>query len=99
MSGLLAGDRAEVLYALSFLLLGAGTALAVAALRRRSLDVLAVALAAAGATGWLLSNGVGEGAVLFEVLQGNGLTVADLLAVPALVLVVVLSWRRLTEPR
>ena len=95
----LPGDRAEALYALSFLLLGAGTALAAGALRVRRLDVLGAALGAAGATSWMLSNGEGEGAVLLEVLDGNGLTVADLLALPAVVLVVVLCWRRLTGVR
>ena len=97
--GLVPDGRAETLYALSLLLLVAGTALAVLALRVRGLDVLAASLGAGGATAWLLSNGDREGAVLLEPLRGNGLTVADLLAVPVVVLVGVLCWRRLREVR
>ena len=94
---MIAGGRAETLYVLSLLLLTAGTLLAAAALRWRRLDSLAAALGACGATAWLLSNGDREGAVLLEPLQGNGLTVADTLAMPALLLVGVLCLRRLRE--
>jgi hypothetical protein len=97
MQGLVPDGRDEILYALSLLLLVAGTAVAVAALRVMWLDVPAAALGAGGAAAWVLSNGEAEGAVLFEPLQGNGLTVADLLALPVVVLVAILCWRRVRE--
>ena len=87
--------RDQRLYGLSLLCLAAGTLLCVAALRIVVLDVLAVALAGAGVAAWLLSTGPREGRVLLTVFPGNGVTVADLAALPAAVLVAFLIWRRL----
>ena len=89
--------RDQRLYVLALALLVVGTALAALALRVAALDVLAVTVAAAGATAWLLSSGPAEGPTLIVVLPGNGLTLADLAALPALALVVLLSWRRLRD--
>lgn len=99
LTGLVPAGRAEALYVLSLLVLITGTALAVIALRVRGLDVLAASIGAGGAAAWVLSNGPGEGAVLLEPRQGNGVTVADLLAVPVVVLVGVLCWRRFRDGR
>ena len=87
--------RDVLLYLLSLSSLLVGTALCVAALRHAVLDVVAVAVACGGAAAWLLSNGPGEGRTVVEVLPDNGLTVADLVALPAAALVVLLCWRRL----
>jgi hypothetical protein len=87
-------DRDELLYVLSLGALLLGTLLALLALPVRRLDVLAVAVAAGGAAAWLLSSGPGEGGTIVEVLPDNGLTVADLAAVPAFLLVGVLAARR-----
>ncbi len=95
----LSGDpRDQLLYVLAFGLLTSGTLLCLAALRMRVLDVLAVAVACAGAVAWLLSNAPGEGGTLVVVEQGNGLTLADLAALPAGLLVGYLSVRRLRTP-
>lgn len=95
----LSGDRRDrLLYILALGLLGLGTVLCLVALRVVVLDVLAVAVACAGAVAWLLSNGPGEGWTLVEFQPGNGLTLADLLAVPTGVLVVFLAVRRV-RPR
>ena len=75
------------------LILGVGTFLAYAGLGNRRWEVPGAALAGAGVVAWLLTNGPFEGAVLLTVFDGNGLTVADLLVVPALVLLAQLSWR------
>ena len=92
----LTGDsRQQRLYVVALALLLSGTLLAALALRTRALDVLACAVASAGVVAWLLSSGPAEGPTLFVVLPGNGVTVADVAAVPASVLVAVLSWRRL----
>lgn len=77
---------------LALLLLAGGTALAYVGTRRRRWAVPGAALAAAGATAWLLDNGRYEGAVLLTVSPSHGLTAADLLAVPAGALLVRLSW-------
>ena len=89
--------REQKLYVVTLSLLLAGSLLALLALRLERLDVLAVAVAGGGVVGWLLSTGPGEGATLLVVLPGNGLTVADLAAVPAVLLVVVLAGRRLSR--
>jgi hypothetical protein len=92
----LVGDRRDqLLYVLALGLLATGTLLCMAALRIRVLDVLAVAVACAGAVAWLLSNTPGEGGTLVVVQPGNGLTFADLAALPAGVLVGYLAVRRL----
>ena len=92
----LSGDRRDqLLYLLTFAVLGAGTLLCLVALRHVVLDVPAVALASAGAAAWLLSNGPAEGETLVVVQPGNGLVLADLAVLPAGLLVVVLCWRRL----
>ena len=92
----LSGDvREQRLYVLALGLLVLGTLLAALSLIVRGLDVLSVAVAAAGIVAWLLSSGPAEGRTLLVVLPGNGLTQADLLALPAMVLLLVLSWRRL----
>ena len=91
----LSGDRRDqLLYVLALALLGVGTLLCLAALRIAVLDVLAVAVASAGAVAWLLSNTPGEGGTLVVVQPGNGLTLADLAALPAGVLVGYLAVRR-----
>ena len=96
----LSGDRRDqLLYVLALTLLSAGTLLCVLALRVRTFDVAAVALAAGGAVAWLLANGAGEGGTLLVVQEGNGLTLADLAVVPAGLLVGYLSVRRLTSSR
>ncbi len=94
-SSLSGGRRDQLLYVLALGLLGTGTLLCLAALRVRVLDVLSVAVACAGAVAWLLSNSPGEGSTLLVVLPGNGLTTADLAALPAGLLVGYLSVRRL----
>lgn len=92
----LSGDRrAQLLYVLALGVLGLGTLLCAAALRFARLDVLAVAMTGGGAAAWLLSNGPEEGDTLLVVLPGNGVTVADLAVLPAAVLVLLLSLRRL----
>ena len=92
----LSGDRRDqLLYVLALGLLSLGTLLCLAALKVRVLDVLAVAVACAGAVAWLLSNAPGEGGTLVVVQPGNGLTFADLAALPAGLLVGYLSARRL----
>ena len=78
---------------LSLLLLVLGTGLAYWALDHRRWEVPGTALAAVGVTAWTLENTPYEGAVLFIPFQGNGLTAADLLCGPALVLGAVLCWR------
>ena len=65
------------------------------ALWLRRLDVVGAAVAAVGAGGWLLANAANEGTVLFEVQPGNGLTQADLVVVPAALLVLLLALQRL----
>ena len=59
----------------------------------RRWEVPGAALAGAGVVAWLLTNGPYEGAMSLAVFEGNGLTVADLLVVPALLLLAQLSWR------
>ena len=77
----------------ALLLLGVGTVLAYVGISNRRWEVVGAALAAAGVMAWVLTNSPYEGALLFEVLDGNGLTVADLLVVPAVLLLAQLSWR------
>lgn len=84
-----AGTRAL----LSLVLLVIGTVLAVLALRNRRWDAPASALATAGVVGWVLTGESYDGPVLFVVIEGNGLHMGDLLAVPAFLLVVWLAWR------
>lgn len=89
--------RDERLYVLALGLLALGTALSLLAVAFPRLDAVAVALASGGAAAWLLSNAPGEGTSLIEVFHGNGITTADLVALPAGALVVVLCARRLLE--
>ena len=70
-----------------------GTVLAYVGIGNRRWEVLAATLAGAGVVAWLLTNEPFEGAVLLTVFKGNGLTVADLLVLPALLLLAQLSWR------
>lgn len=94
----LSGDGREVrVYLLALACLFMGTLLCIAALRVAVLDVPAAALASGGAAAWLLANGPGAGRVLLEPLPGNGVTSADLLALPAAGLVVALVRRRLHD--
>ena len=90
------GDRrVQALFGLTLGVLALGTLLCVVALRYRRFDLPAVAVASAGAAGWLLSNQPAEGTTLVVVQPGNGLTAADLAVVPAALLVLVLCWQRL----
>ena len=69
----LSGDRRDqLLYVLALGLLSLGTLLCLAALRIRVLDVLAVAVACAGAVAWLLSNAPDEGGTLVECRPATG---------------------------
>ena len=78
---------------LSLVLLVLGTALAVVALRNRRWEVPAAVLATAGVVGWSLTSQGYDGPVLFVVVEGNGFHLGDLLAAPAALLVLWLSWR------
>lgn len=89
----LAGGTDEPRTLLSLVILVLGTALTYWALDHPRWEVPAVALAAVGVTSWTLTNAPYEGAVLFIPFKGNGLTAADLLCGPALVLGTWLSWR------
>lgn len=94
----LSGDpREQRLYVLALGLLLLGTLLLSISLAWRALDVLAAAVAAAGIVAWLLSNSPAEGGILLVVLPGNGVTQADLAALPAGLLVAVLACRRLRQ--
>lgn len=84
---------------LSLVLLAVGTVVGVLALWRPKWDALASALAGAGVAAWTLTNGPYEGAVLLVAIPGNGLTAADLLSVPALVIVAALVVRALRSRR
>ena len=77
----------------ALLLLGVGTVLAYVGVSNRRWEVAGSALVGAGVVAWLLTNGPHEGALLVTVFDGNGLTVADLLVVPAVLLLAQLSWR------
>lgn len=77
-------DRPTALALASAVLLLAGTGLAAGALLRRGpLDLLATAVCAAGTTAWLLNNAPYEGRTVLVVLPGNGVTMGDLLVLPA----------------
>ena len=89
------GPRDQALYALTLSVLVLGTLLCALALWLRRIDVVGVAVAAAGAGGWLLANSANEGTVLYEVQPGNGFTQADLVVLPAGVLVLLLCLQRL----
>lgn len=86
-------DSASTRALVSLVLLVLGTVLAVVALRSRRWEVPAAAVASAGLVGWTLTSGSYDGPVLFVVVEGNGLHLGDLLSVPALLLVLWLSWR------
>lgn len=95
---LIGPPREQKLYVLTLVFLAAGSLLALAAVRLARLEVVAAAVAGAAVAAWLLSNGAGEGGTLLVVFPGNGLTLADLAAIPAVALVAVLSVRRLRAP-
>ncbi len=76
---------------LSLVLLVVGTALAVAALHNRRWEVPAAALATAGVVGWLLTGAAGP--VLLVVVQSRDVHLADVLCVPAALLVLWLAYR------
>ena len=78
---------------IALLVLGVGTVLAYVGVRSRRWEVIGAMLAGAGVVAWLLTNDLYKGAVLLEVFDGHGLTVADLLVVPAVLLLAQLSWR------
>ncbi len=90
--------RQQNLYALTFWLLVVGTLLCLVALRWSRLRVPAAATGSAAAAGWLLSNGPGEGAVLWQVRHGNALMLADTAVLPLLVLLLTLSWQDARRP-
>ena len=75
----------------TLVLLLAGTVLAAVAVPYRRIELPAAAAAAAGVSGWMLSKSTTP--VLFAVTSNLGVHVADLLCLPALVLVAYLSWR------
>ena len=77
----------------ALLVLLVGTILAYVGIGNRRWEVPGASLAGAGVVAWLLTNGPYEGAVLLVIFDGNGLTVADLLVVPAVLLLALLSWR------
>lgn len=79
----------------SLALLIVGTVLGAWAVVRPRWQMAAAALASAGVTAWLLTNGPVEGRVLLVPLQGNGLTEGDLPAAPAAVCVLYLVVRSL----
>lgn len=87
--------RDRKLYVVTLGLLVLGSVLALLALWVERLDVLAVAVAGGGAVGWLLSSAPAEGGTLLVVLPGNGLTLADVAAAPAVLLVVFHAVRRM----
>jgi hypothetical protein len=91
---LIGPTRDQKLYVASLALLAVSSLLALAAVRLARLEVLAAAVTGAAVAAWLLSNAPGEGGTLVVVFPGNGLTLADLAAVPAVALVLVLSVRR-----
>lgn len=78
---------------LALLLLVLGTAAVYWAVDHARWELPGVALAAVGVTAWTLENRPYEGAVLFIPFRGNGLTAADLLCGPAVVLGLALCWR------
>jgi hypothetical protein len=86
-------DAASSRALLSLVLLVVGTAVAVVALRQRRWEVPAVALATAGVVGWSLTSSAYDGPVLFVVVEGNGVHLGDLLALPAALLVLFLCAR------
>jgi hypothetical protein len=96
--GLTGEPRDQALYVLSLAVLATGTGLALLALRRPALDALAGAVSGAGVAAWLLSNTAAEGPTLLVLLPGNGVTLADLAAAPAVVLLSWLCVRRLRQP-
>lgn len=83
---------------LALAVLVAGTGLAGLAVRRPRWSIVAAAVAGAGTTAWLALNRPLEGPVLVSLAHGSGVTLADLLAVPALLLLVVLCVRSLRSP-
>ena len=87
--------RQQNLYALTFWLLVLATGLCLLALRLPQMAVPAAALAGAAGGGWLLSNGAGEGSVVWQVAPGNALMTADLAVLPVVVVVLLLTWRNL----
>jgi hypothetical protein len=86
-------DAASSRALLSLVLLVAGTALSLLALRDRRWDVAGATLATAGVVGWTLTSSSYDGPVLLVVLDGSGLHLADLLSVPAVLLVLWLCYR------
>ena len=90
--------REQNLYALAFWSLVLGTALCGLALRRPRLRVLSAAAGAATVVGWLLCNGPGEGPTLLRLSEGNAIVTADLAALPASALVLLMVWRDLRSP-
>jgi Na+-translocating ferredoxin:NAD+ oxidoreductase RnfD subunit len=86
-------DGADTRAWISLALLVAGTVLAVLALRNRRYEVPATALATAGVVGWLLTADAYDGPVLAVVVDGNGIDLGDLLSLPAVLLVLWLSYR------
>lgn len=84
-------ERAELVALLSLSLLLAGVVLGLLGLLRSSLPrVLVGAVLGAGAAAWTVSNSPFEGATLYRVTPGNGVTVADLLLIPPAALLVLL---------
>ena len=91
MIGGLPDDATRVLISLVLLLVGTASCLYV--VRRRRAEVAAAGLATAGAIGWTLTGSAVDGPVLLVVAEGNGLHLGDLLALPAVLLVLFLALR------
>lgn len=90
--GLLPAD-ADTRALISLALLVVGTVLAVVALRRRRWEVPAAAVATAGVVGWLFTASAYDGPSLAVVVDGRGISLGDLLSLPAFLLVLWLSYR------
>jgi hypothetical protein len=83
--------------ALALVLLVLGTAAAYWALDHPRWEVVAVAVASAGVAAWTLHQHPVRGRRPAHPLQGNGLTAADLLCGPAVLLGLTLCWRSVRD--
>lgn len=90
----LVDERSTTAIVLVLCALLVGTVVAACALGSRSwLRVPGAAVATGSAVAWLLVSGPVEGRTLLRLTPRNGLSVADLLVAPAVVVVGVLCWQ------